>query len=655
MLKSFYLSRFAVDDYDFRVDGLRPEQENMLNKLFHGLFNEGKRHLLIEAQTGIGKTRIALEFIRGFWRMCGKCSVLIVVPRRALIHNPWRKEIEKWFGEAVSELRYLTGDMHPIEREKCLSSFREGILIMTAGALNNDYILGRVNLDLFRIIVFDEAHYVVALGEEAGQYRYSIHYRKIALKLVTSQDTVVLGLTIPGSERTVETEKHLKAHGVTSENALAPPTRTYVVKIDSAYARKLDLWFAARIARNAKILKKILGKKIPWKISEERLLDILEEKGIPREDYGIYLSALRNYYTLFQIRQDVWEGVYGRAIKKLTKNMEKLCGDEAAYKELELLIRNAVLEKRFTVANIVNYFVKQGKKVMVYAKFRLSALALQKTLWDYFDFLPETFMGGDPSSKLVDLQKNAQVVIFTPVAKEGLDLPEFDVLVHLSAHSDEFTRRQIRGRIRGGEEYYVVFKDTNDERKLDMDIPEPEGPLELRGGETIKLPIQRVDKAVYRVILEPSELSPYLSIPVSLYNQLKHRNMMANAIGALGEYVTAYHYELTGRAVHKLSLSLTRRKRLTGLNKRQISFIKNLCYTVSNPPFDLVAVGNPTLLIEVKTITKPSKNPKIEYSKAYHQLLEKARQLNLIPTLVTVNMQIKENEVVGELNRRSLI
>jgi len=35
---------------------------------------------LVEAPTGVGKTRIALEFVREFWRRRGRCRVLAVIP-----------------------------------------------------------------------------------------------------------------------------------------------------------------------------------------------------------------------------------------------------------------------------------------------------------------------------------------------------------------------------------------------------------------------------------------------------------------------------------------------------------------------------------------------------------------------------------------------
>jgi hypothetical protein len=64
---------------------------------------------------------------------------------------------------------------------------------------------------------------VAAQGEELGQYRYSVHYKQLVLSLIALKEIVVLGLTIP------ETERHLAAIWVTSETAGAPKTETYVV------------------------------------------------------------------------------------------------------------------------------------------------------------------------------------------------------------------------------------------------------------------------------------------------------------------------------------------------------------------------------------------------------------------------------------------
>jgi superfamily II DNA or RNA helicase len=72
-------------------NSLRPEQEEVLDSLDRLFFVYGERCLLVEALTGVGKTRVALEFVREFWRRRGRCMVLVVVPRRVLAYNSGRK------------------------------------------------------------------------------------------------------------------------------------------------------------------------------------------------------------------------------------------------------------------------------------------------------------------------------------------------------------------------------------------------------------------------------------------------------------------------------------------------------------------------------------------------------------------------------------
>jgi superfamily II DNA or RNA helicase len=159
-------------------DGLRPEHKEILDSLVKRFFVDGERCLLVEAPTGVGKTRIALEFVREFWRRRGRCRVLVVVPRRVLAYNTWKKEIERWMADLKPVCLILNGLMPPRERVPALSSFQGDFLLMTATALNNDYILGRINLNPFDIVIFDEVHRVAALGEKLGQYRNPVYYRQ---------------------------------------------------------------------------------------------------------------------------------------------------------------------------------------------------------------------------------------------------------------------------------------------------------------------------------------------------------------------------------------------------------------------------------------------------------------------------------------------
>ena len=92
---------------------LRPEQKEILDGLVRRFFVGGERCLLVEAPTGVGKTRIALEFVREFWRRRGRCRVLVVVPRRVLAYNPWKKEIDRWMSDHKPKCLILTSSRSP--------------------------------------------------------------------------------------------------------------------------------------------------------------------------------------------------------------------------------------------------------------------------------------------------------------------------------------------------------------------------------------------------------------------------------------------------------------------------------------------------------------------------------------------------------------
>jgi hypothetical protein len=53
-----------------------------------------------------------------------RCRVLVVVPRRVLAYNPWKKEIDKSMSDLKPKYLILSGFMPPRERELALSSFQ---------------------------------------------------------------------------------------------------------------------------------------------------------------------------------------------------------------------------------------------------------------------------------------------------------------------------------------------------------------------------------------------------------------------------------------------------------------------------------------------------------------------------------------------------
>jgi Rad3-related DNA helicase len=115
---------------------LRPEQKEVPDSLVRRFFVDGERCLLVEAPIGVGKTRIALEFVREFWSRRGRYTVLVVVPRRVLAYNPWKKEIDKWMTDLKPKCLILSGFMPPRERMLALSSFQGDFVLISSNNLH---------------------------------------------------------------------------------------------------------------------------------------------------------------------------------------------------------------------------------------------------------------------------------------------------------------------------------------------------------------------------------------------------------------------------------------------------------------------------------------------------------------------------------------
>ena len=76
---------------------MRDELSNLLNK-------STSKEIVLELSTGVGKSKLALEFINKH----SSKNILIVVPRLVLINN-WKDEIKKWgFEELLNHIVFTT-------------------------------------------------------------------------------------------------------------------------------------------------------------------------------------------------------------------------------------------------------------------------------------------------------------------------------------------------------------------------------------------------------------------------------------------------------------------------------------------------------------------------------------------------------------------
>jgi hypothetical protein len=286
---------------------------------------------------------------------------------------------------------------------------------------------------------------------------------------------------------------------------------------------------------------------------------------------------------------------------------------------------------------------------MVYCKYKRTVETLYRSLaYELVDKKVAYFVGGDPPYKLKEIQ-DCDVVIFSPVAKEGLDLPQFDVLVHVSGIAGEFTRKQIMGRIRGGEVYYVVFQDTNDEEKLVSVYEEWEVVLDKETSYEeayIKIPSNNLGKIKYEILRNsPQNVSKEEYLPIEIPADLT----TTSGLGKLGEKIVEFHLKLKGFEVLPLRKAAKKKRRWLksrGLTDLQIKFIKENLAIVPEPPLDLIAFSNKPLLIEVKTSRQQSP---LKLEKEQIKLLDKAIEVGFNVAIASVHVSESEEKIEVEV------
>ena len=81
---------------------MREELSNLLNK-------STSKEIVLELSTGVGKSKLALEFInKHYSKNAIFKNILIVIPRLVLINN-WKDEIKKWgFEELLNHIVFTT-------------------------------------------------------------------------------------------------------------------------------------------------------------------------------------------------------------------------------------------------------------------------------------------------------------------------------------------------------------------------------------------------------------------------------------------------------------------------------------------------------------------------------------------------------------------
>ena len=483
------------------------------------------RNTIVILPTALGKTIISLLVAADILYSYRDKRVLFLAPTKPLIAQHLN-----FFSSNLKipreQMTLITGKNSPEGRMGIWSNEELRLIFATPEVLKNDLDYGRVALENFALIVFDEAHRAV------GDYAYT----RIARKYIDhSLCPVILGLTAsPGAEnkRIHEVCNNLFVEHLEQRNEQDEDVSPYINPIEMKWVW-LDLPQEYRYI--ASILAAMLQEKLEWlilkgivkkrstewifktdliKAGEElqyALQLTMEEERIP------FYAALKNQsfaltlmYCLELIQS---QGSYSlmiflsRISQEQGKGRYSLLNDSRIL-EIKTLLQNITIEHP-KINHIIKLIKEQNNsycastplsmtdskhksdkpqassisdsRILIFTQYRDTAQHLVDVLSMHgiraHRFVGQSKKQGDMGMKqdeqieiLESFRKGSfNVLVATSVAEEGLDIPEVDLVIFYEPIASEIRYIQRRGRTgrkSAGTVVILATKGSIDERYL---------------------------------------------------------------------------------------------------------------------------------------------------------------------------------------------
>jgi ERCC4-related helicase len=426
---------------------LRPYQKDIVKKILRS-----RRNKIIILPTGGGKTIIALSIIK---KLTNK-KFLILVNLKNLMISPWEKWSEK-FG-----INLMCLDVQKIKNpEERLKTYKNSHIILTTIQLfRRDCKRNIVSPNDFDFIFIDEAGDTIINWHNG----YRVNYFYDCLQNCKAR---VIGLMPPilPPRRLSSILKNLNADPITAPHEMIEPYENKITSlrfvIEDPFVKKI----CKMIDRNIKKYRDIVYQafqKMGINITKNRIYLIKDEKLINQ----LQEKDRRVFYAMHKCK---W-------FKRLILNGDKTkLKNHLLYKLPEGKIwidsTNKKLEKTI---EIVKRRMQKGKKCIILTPYIDVCHILRDKL--LFNGIKVGTITGEIKDMNIrrsifsEFENNGMnCLIFTDnIANKGVDIPEADCLIHYSLPWDIYTYGNRRGRVgrtKDGEEIFLTYKDTIEERK----------------------------------------------------------------------------------------------------------------------------------------------------------------------------------------------
>ena len=458
------------------------------------------RNTLVILPTALGKTIISVLVAADTLYHYRDVKVLIMAPTRPLVMQH-RNSFMKLLKLGENDTVLLTGTTSP-EYRRAGWEGNARVIFATPQVVRNDLLAGRLSLERYGLLVFDECHRAVkeyAYTDIAQCYMAQAHY------------PLILGMTAsPGSDlnRVLEVCRNLRVEKVEYRSEDDPDVKSYIQPIELEW-KMVDL--PHEYLELLSCIKSMLNKRLNWLynagvirvkaeyVTRKRLIEAGSElrytleKSL-KEEQGKIFAAIMNQslaLTLFHMRELLetqgWWTLKAFLAKveqeKTEKRSYRVLVNDTEYKTLRNRLDTHLLDhpKLDVMKTIVGDQIKRkfSSRMLIFTQYRDTASHLVSELNTVLGVKAARFVG--QASKLTDkgLTQEEQaerikqledgelnVLVATSIAEEGLDIPAVDHVIFYEPIPSEIRYIQRRGRTGRKSPGKVTILATSD--SLDM-------------------------------------------------------------------------------------------------------------------------------------------------------------------------------------------
>jgi Fanconi anemia group M protein len=446
----------------------------------------------------LGKSIVAAYVAAERLREVPNKSVVMLAPTKPLVLQHF-KTFQKLLNLSPASMVWLTGEVGPDER---VELWKKRMIFSTPQVFMNDLLTGKLSLNDFSLIIFDEAHRAV------GDYPYVY----IAERYATTEGNLILGLTAsPGSsEQDVhEICDNLRLKWVEARTIQSDDVKPYVggIEVDWVTVKLPQIFYDVKRDLESFLRDKLRtirdhGYLESAAMDRTRLRDvlgarqrILSDAAAGNRDAKVYLAyiyaavhAIRAMEFLetqgFPALKEHLDGLKEKGDQRLTPGLRMLLSDERMMRVTAIV--NSLVAKEVDHPKVTELIrsVRAGlshgaRRIMVFTNYRATAARLVEVL-NKVDGVAAVRLVGQASRErdrgltqkkqalvLDDFRAGTyNVLVATQIGEEGLDIVECDQVIFYDTVPSAVRYIQRRGRTgrKGpGKALILIAKGTRDE------------------------------------------------------------------------------------------------------------------------------------------------------------------------------------------------